>query len=135
MALQEAHDLPMRERIEAEVRFAKWSQRALGGEDAVAEVHKAWPDVSEFEANQIDASTATKAATAERPMPGRVQQVGRHRRGALWDQAIRLAGTRTDANDNRAPSPALDVIRLRHLRNPIFPTESGRHAERPVRRS
>lgn len=61
VALQEARDLPMRERIEAEVRFAKELERALGGEDAVAEVYKAWLDASESEANQIDTSTAMKA--------------------------------------------------------------------------
>lgn len=61
VALQQATDLPIRERIEAEVRFAKELERALGGEDAVAEVYKAWLDASESEANQIDTSTATKA--------------------------------------------------------------------------
>jgi hypothetical protein len=61
VALQEASALPMRERIEAEVRFAKALERALGGEDAVAEVYKAWVDASESEANHIDTETAVKA--------------------------------------------------------------------------
>lgn len=84
VALQESLDLPIRERTEAEVRFAKELERAVGGEDAVAEVYKAWLDVSESEANQIDSSTATKAVRRHRPADaGWVQQVGRHRRGAL----------------------------------------------------
>ena len=45
---------------------------ALGGEDAVAEVYKAWLDVSEFEANQIDASTATKAVRRHRAADARL---------------------------------------------------------------
>jgi hypothetical protein len=61
VALQDGRDLPTRERIDAEVRFARELERALGGKEAVAEVYKAWMDASEFEANQIDNSTAVKA--------------------------------------------------------------------------
>jgi hypothetical protein len=61
VTLQDARDLPMRERIEAEVRFAKALERAVGGEEAVAEVYKAWVDASESEADQIDVGTAVQA--------------------------------------------------------------------------
>lgn len=61
VALQDGRDLPTRERIDAEVRFARELERALGGEEAVADVYRAWVEASESEANQIDTSTAVKA--------------------------------------------------------------------------
>jgi hypothetical protein len=61
VALQEAGDLPMRDRIEAEVRFVHQIERALGGEEAVAETYRSWIDASECEANALDAQTAEKA--------------------------------------------------------------------------
>jgi hypothetical protein len=61
VALQDGRDLPTRERIDAEVRFARELERVLGGEDGIAEVYRAWMEASESEANQIDTSTATKA--------------------------------------------------------------------------
>lgn len=59
--LQDARNLPSRERIDAEVRFDRELERALGGAEAVAEVYRSWLDASASEANQIDTSTAVKA--------------------------------------------------------------------------
>jgi hypothetical protein len=61
VALQEAPGLPVRDRIEAEVRFARELERALGGEDAVAETYRSWINASEADANELDAQTAEKA--------------------------------------------------------------------------
>jgi hypothetical protein len=61
VALQEAPDLPMRDRIEAEVRFARELERALGGEEAVAETYRSWINATEADANELDAQTAEKA--------------------------------------------------------------------------
>lgn len=43
------------------MRFARELERALGGEDAVAEVYKSCLDASETEANQVDAATSAQA--------------------------------------------------------------------------
>lgn len=82
VALQEAHDLPMRERIEAEVRFARELERALGSADAVADVYRAWMDASEYEACQIDASTAVKAVRWPR-VADAATQAGLSKLGAI----------------------------------------------------
>jgi hypothetical protein len=62
VALREAHGLPMRERVEAETRFARELERVLGGPQFVAETYSAWVEVSECEASQIDRDTAVSAA-------------------------------------------------------------------------
>jgi hypothetical protein len=62
VALQDARDLPTRERIDAEVRFARELERVLGGEEYAVQTYKAWIEVSESEANQIDRNTAINAA-------------------------------------------------------------------------
>lgn len=62
VALQDARDLPMRERIEAEVRFARELERVLGGPGLVAETYSAWLEVSESQASQIGRHTAINAA-------------------------------------------------------------------------
>jgi hypothetical protein len=61
VALQEAPGLPVRDRIEAEVRFARELERALGGEDAVAETYRSWINANEADASELDAQTAEKA--------------------------------------------------------------------------
>lgn len=61
VALLDSQDLTMRDRIEAEVRFARELERSLGSEDLVAEVYRAWVSSSESNANEIDTETATKA--------------------------------------------------------------------------
>jgi hypothetical protein len=62
ISLHDAGGLPLRDRIEAEVSFARELERVLGGEGYVAETYKAWIEVSESEANQIDRNTAINAA-------------------------------------------------------------------------
>jgi hypothetical protein len=62
VTLQEARDLPVRERIEAEVRFARELERVRGGPEFVAETYSAWMEVSVSEASQIDRDTAINAA-------------------------------------------------------------------------
>jgi hypothetical protein len=61
VALQEARDLPVRDRIDAEVRFARELERTLGGEDAVADVYRSWITANESEATHLDTDTAEKA--------------------------------------------------------------------------
>lgn len=61
VALLDFQDLPMRERVDAEVRFARELERSLEGEDLVAEVYRAWVSSSESNANEIDKETAVKA--------------------------------------------------------------------------
>ena len=61
VTLQEA-GLPTRERIEAEVRFARELESVLGGAQYVVETFRAWVEVSESEAKQIDRNTAMIAA-------------------------------------------------------------------------
>jgi hypothetical protein len=62
VALLEAHDLPMRKRIDAEVRFARELEIVLGGEEYVGQTYAAWLDVAQSNANQVDKSTAMTAA-------------------------------------------------------------------------
>ena len=62
VSLQDASDLPARERIEAEVHFVRELEKALGGEEAVVEVYRCWLDASESGANEIDGRTAANAA-------------------------------------------------------------------------
>jgi hypothetical protein len=61
VALQEARDLSLRQRIQAEVRFAAELERALGGEDAVAETYRCWISASQVDTSELDAQTATNA--------------------------------------------------------------------------
>lgn len=61
VALQDARHLPTRDRIEAEVCFARWLEQALGGEDAVASGYRAWLDACDREAGQLDAVTDDRA--------------------------------------------------------------------------
>lgn len=61
VALQDASALPPPIRIEAEVRFARELERALGGEEAVAEALSSWMEASESEASTLDAATAASA--------------------------------------------------------------------------
>jgi hypothetical protein len=62
VALQDGRDLPTPERIDAEVRFARELERVLGGKEYVVQTYKAWIEVSESEASQIDRNTAISAA-------------------------------------------------------------------------
>ncbi len=62
MALQEAHYLPTRDRIDAEVRFVRELERVLGGSEYVAETYAAWLAVTECHANEIDRARAISAA-------------------------------------------------------------------------
>ena len=62
VALQHGRDLPTRERIDAEVRFASELERVLGGPEYVGETYRAWIEVSECQASQIDRNTAITAA-------------------------------------------------------------------------
>lgn len=62
VVLQDARDLPTRERIEAEARFARELEQVLGGPEFVAETYSAWIEVSESEASRIDRATAINAA-------------------------------------------------------------------------
>jgi hypothetical protein len=62
VALQDARDLPMRERIEAETRFATELESVLGDSEFVAETYLAWTEVSECEASHVDKQTAANAA-------------------------------------------------------------------------
>lgn len=62
VALQEARHLPMRERIEAETRFARELEIVLGGEEYVGQTYAAWLDVAQSNLNRIDKSTAMTAA-------------------------------------------------------------------------
>jgi hypothetical protein len=57
-----ARNLPMRERTEAEVRFARELEMVLGGEVYVGQTYAAWLDVAQSDANRIDKSTAMTAA-------------------------------------------------------------------------
>jgi hypothetical protein len=62
VALQDARDLPTRERIEAEVRFARELEMVLGGEEYVGQTYAAWLEVAQSDAKRIDKSTAMTAA-------------------------------------------------------------------------
>jgi hypothetical protein len=62
VALLDASNLPTRERIEAEARFARELERVLGGTEFVAETYRAWIEVSESDARQIDRDTAVNAS-------------------------------------------------------------------------
>jgi hypothetical protein len=62
VVLQDAQDLPMRGRIEAEIRFASELEDVLGGPEYVAETYQAWIEVSGSEANRVDRHTALNAA-------------------------------------------------------------------------
>jgi hypothetical protein len=59
---QNASDLPIRERIEAEVQFARELETVLGGEACVGQTYAAWLDVAQSDANRIDKTTAMTAA-------------------------------------------------------------------------
>lgn len=98
VAFCDARELPARERIEAEVRFVKALERALGGEDSVAEVYKAWVDASESEANQIDIATAAKAVKWPRAFDA-ARQAGFNKLGDVGDAhfEVRLERGRTNA--------------------------------------
>jgi hypothetical protein len=61
VTLQDA-GLPTRERIEAEVRFARELEQILGGPEFVAETYSAWMEVGESEASRVDRNTAITAA-------------------------------------------------------------------------
>ena len=61
VALLDARDLPARDRIDAEARFARELERVLGGPGLVAETYSAWLEVSESEASHVDRDTATNA--------------------------------------------------------------------------
>lgn len=61
VALLEARDLPVAERINAEVRFLRELERALGGPNEVAAVYRAWIDASENDATNVDSNTAKQA--------------------------------------------------------------------------
>lgn len=72
VALRDA-DLPVPARIDAEVRFARELERALGGAEEVAETYRAWLEASESEANQLAAGTAALAVRWPRAMDAAVQ--------------------------------------------------------------
>jgi hypothetical protein len=84
VALQEARDLPDRERIEAEVCFGRELERVLGGGEYVAETYAAWLTVNEYEANQIDRETAISAARWPVAMNAAIQ-AGFSRLGDIGD--------------------------------------------------
>jgi hypothetical protein len=62
VALESALEVPMHQRIEAEVRFARELDQVLGGGEYVAETYAAWLTVTQGDANQIDRATAISAA-------------------------------------------------------------------------
>lgn len=62
VALAEARDLPVSERIAAEVRFVREIERALGDADEVVRVYRAWVDASENDATNVDKATAMLAS-------------------------------------------------------------------------
>ncbi|MDB5941862.1 MAG: hypothetical protein JWQ13_1428 [Ramlibacter sp.] len=61
VALNDAAELPVAERIAAEVRFIKEIERALGGADEVVRVYRAWIDASESDASELDGESASLA--------------------------------------------------------------------------
>jgi hypothetical protein len=61
VAIHEARDLSVRERIDAEVRFARALERSLGGEQAVADVYRSWISANESDAGDLDVQTAEMA--------------------------------------------------------------------------
>lgn len=61
VALNDAPELPVAERIAAEVRFAREIEKALGGADEVVRVYRAWLEASECEAGQLDGESAALA--------------------------------------------------------------------------
>jgi hypothetical protein len=62
VTLQVARDLPIHDRVEAELRFVRELERVLGGTEFVIESYKAWIEVSESDASQIDRDTAINAS-------------------------------------------------------------------------
>ena len=61
VVLQYARALPTRERMKAEMRLTRELERVLGGPEFVADTYRAWTEVSESEASQVDRQTATNA--------------------------------------------------------------------------
>lgn len=60
--LQDVGDLPLPDRVEAEVRFARELEIVLGGEEYVGQTYAAWLDVAQSNVNRVDKSTAMTAA-------------------------------------------------------------------------
>ncbi len=75
VALVDASEIPMTERIAAEVAFARELERAFGSPDQVIRVYRAWVDASESDASTLDSATAELAAC----WPGAAQKA--HRAG------------------------------------------------------
>jgi hypothetical protein len=84
VALQDARDLPQRERIAAEVRFATELERRLGGADNVAQVYAAWVAASETDASQLDRETTTLAVRWPRAVDA-AMRAGFDRLGDIGD--------------------------------------------------
>ncbi len=61
VALEDAPELPARNRITAEARFAAILESKLGGPDAVACTYRAWVNASESAAGDVDQATASLA--------------------------------------------------------------------------
>ena len=62
VALVDAGDIPMAERISAEVSFVRELERAFGTPDQVARVYRAWVDATESDATILDSATAELAS-------------------------------------------------------------------------
>jgi hypothetical protein len=84
VALQDARDLPQRDRIAAEVRFATELERRLGGAQGVAQVYAAWVAASETEASQLDCDTTTLAVRWPSAVDAALR-AGFHRLGDIGD--------------------------------------------------
>jgi hypothetical protein len=61
VALEDAPELPSRNRITAEARFAAIIENKLGGPDAVVNTYRAWLAASESHASDVDQATASLA--------------------------------------------------------------------------
>ncbi len=62
VVLVDAGDIPMTERIAAEVSFVRELERAFGSSEQVARVYRAWADATESDATILDRNTAELAA-------------------------------------------------------------------------
>ncbi|MEO8858753.1 MAG: hypothetical protein ABI343_17360 [Burkholderiaceae bacterium] len=61
VALTDAGDIPMAERIAAEVSFVKELERTLGTPDEVVRVYRAWTEVMESESAVLHIESAERA--------------------------------------------------------------------------
>jgi hypothetical protein len=82
VALVDSSDLPLRDRIDAEVRFVRELERSLGDEHVVADVYRAWVSSSESDANELDNDTAVKAVRWPRAFDA-ANQAGFHKLGDI----------------------------------------------------